>query len=232
MLAIDSKRSVSSTFAAFELVIYDKLMLNREIHNTAAVKKLLASIHTDDASIKTFQNYVDAVHSAMGDDNPYMVELSTLVDEINNSPDPMLLITQITEEQRTGGLRTETSLDNSFFEQTEPLTETELYGSAEPYAEIYELGPEDIGNIEAYFNQEMKFSDMRKGQQKLVELLRTIPEDWNVEFPNLREGARWSELKMHLEMELIVDNVVSAAELNSFVGERRLFKTLQDFKPG
>ena len=131
LLAIDSKRSVSSTIAAFEQVIYDKMMLNREIHNTAAVKKLLASIHTDDASIKTFQNYVDAVHSEMSD-NPYMVELSTLVDEINNSPDPMLLISQITEEQRTGGLRTETSLDNSFFEQTEPLTETELYGSPEP----------------------------------------------------------------------------------------------------
>ena len=44
LLAIDSKRSVSSTIAAFEQVIYDKMMLNREIHNTAAVKKLLASI--------------------------------------------------------------------------------------------------------------------------------------------------------------------------------------------
>lgn len=231
--SVDANRSVSSTLAAFEQVLFDKMLLNREIKDPAAVKKLLASFHKDKQSIATFEKYVETLHQTESE-NPFMVELETLVDEIGLSENPVALLQSVIEEERAGGLRTETTLPDTFFEPlTEPLTEQELYGlPPEPSTEIYELGIEDITNIEEYFNGERIFLDMRKSQQKLVELLRASPEEIAVKYPIPREAARWSELRMNLEMELIVDNVVSAAELNSFVGKHRMFSTMQEFVSG
>ena len=166
MGVIGVDRSESSIIAAFEQVLYDRMAFDREIPSTNAVKRLLGSIHKDEASVATFEKYVEVVHASTSQ-NPYIIELKTILDELVVYDDPIELMKDVINEERSGGLVTETTLKEDFFGKALYVAEGETPGAdvlpeATGEARInvgYELGPEDIANISEYFSGEMIFAD-------------------------------------------------------------------------
>ena len=82
----------------------------------------------------------------------------------------------------------------------------------------WDLRPWDFERIREYFTGEQPFSNLSPEQATLVESLRYTPEKFQSEFGLTGDTARYHELSTQLRNDLMAENVLSRAELDSFVG--------------
>ena len=94
----------------------------------------------------------------------------------------------------------------------------------------WDLRTTDYARIREYFTGERDFSELSPEQATIVESLRYTPEKFASEFDLTGETARYHELSTQLRNDLMAENVLSRAELDSFVGiDERFAVSAEEF---